>query len=62
MKISESRENNMVVGFNVVRGVPTCCDFFEREFVRYDSRQEKFFKILRIEMENYPITMTTGMY
>jgi hypothetical protein len=34
--------------------------FFERVAEVRDS--PKFFKILRIEMENYPITMTMGIY
>jgi hypothetical protein len=41
-------------------GFPLVLDFFECVAKVGDS--PKFFKILRIEMENYPILVTMGMY
>jgi hypothetical protein len=44
---------------NRFRRVPDWCEFLN---ARDTSRQGKFMKLLRIEIENYPIIMTMGMY
>jgi hypothetical protein len=41
-------------------GFPLIPDFFER--VAEVHHCPKFFKIFRIEIENYPISKTMGMY